>query len=223
VNDAPSFALDGDQSAPQDAGPQSVAGFATAISAGPANESGQALTFLVTTDNDALFSELPAIDAATGVLTYASATSAYGTANVTVRLMDDGGTASGGVDTSIAQSFAITVFSPTEQAGNLIDEVRMLLDAGVLNQGQAHALSTRLVHFQTKLADGQTQAALNLLNAFDDQVQALVQGGTLSAEQGQSLLDAADNLRMSLETTADEQTFDRAITDFGMNRPFNWF
>ena len=47
VNDAPSFVLNSDQTVSEDAGPQVVNGVATAMSAGPANESGQALSFLV--------------------------------------------------------------------------------------------------------------------------------------------------------------------------------
>ena len=72
VNDAPSFSLpaDPDQTVPQDAGPQMVAGFATAISAGPSDEVAQTVTFGLTTTNDALFATLPSIDEATGDLTY---------------------------------------------------------------------------------------------------------------------------------------------------------
>ncbi|HEU5491276.1 MAG TPA: Ig-like domain-containing protein, partial [Gaiellaceae bacterium] len=44
VNDAPGFTKGADQTVDEDAGAQSVAGWATAISAGPANESGQTLT-----------------------------------------------------------------------------------------------------------------------------------------------------------------------------------
>ena len=47
VNDAPSFTSGANQSVNEDAAAQSVGGFATALSAGPANESGQALDFVV--------------------------------------------------------------------------------------------------------------------------------------------------------------------------------
>ena len=112
VNDAPSFTAGPDQTVQEDAGPQSVPGWATAISAGPANESGQALTFLVGTDNDALFATLPAIDPVTGALTFTAAPDATGAATVTVRLRDDGGTADGGTDTSPPQQFTVTVLQP---------------------------------------------------------------------------------------------------------------
>ena len=47
VNHAPSFTKGADQTVLEDAGAQTVANWATAISAGPANESGQTLTFQV--------------------------------------------------------------------------------------------------------------------------------------------------------------------------------
>src|SRR5207249_3758809 len=50
VNDAPSFTKGVDQTVKEDSGPQTVAGWATAISAGPANESVQALAFQVIND-----------------------------------------------------------------------------------------------------------------------------------------------------------------------------
>ena len=108
VNDAPSFTKGADQAALEDAGPQTVLNWATAISAGPANESGQALTFTVTTNNAALFSAQPAVSPS-GTLTYTSAPDANGSATVSVILHDDGGTANGGVDASAAQTFTITV------------------------------------------------------------------------------------------------------------------
>ncbi len=109
VNDAPSFAAGPNLMIQEDAGPQSLPGWATAISAGPANEAGQALSFIVSNDNAALFSQAPQVDAATGTLTYTPADDAVGTALVDVQLMDDGGTANGGVNISGVQQFSITV------------------------------------------------------------------------------------------------------------------
>ena len=97
-----------DQSVAEDAGPQVAADFAARILAGPVDEAGQALTFLVNSDNPGLFAAAPAITP-DGTLTYTPAPDANGQATVTVRLQDDGGTANGGVDTSTAQAFTITV------------------------------------------------------------------------------------------------------------------
>src|SRR5262249_15747393 len=91
----------------ENSGPFSAA-WATGISAGPANESGQVLSFVVTNTNVALFSAQPAIDAA-GKLTFTPAVNANGTATVTLGLHDDAGTANGGADASARRTFVITV------------------------------------------------------------------------------------------------------------------
>jgi hypothetical protein len=111
VNDVPSFAIPAspNQTVAEDAGPQMVSAFATAISKGPANESGQTLTFHSSNNNNGLFSAQPAIDTTSGDLTYTPAPNANGVATVTVSLSDDGGTANGGVDTSANKQFTITV------------------------------------------------------------------------------------------------------------------
>jgi hypothetical protein len=93
----------------EDSGAHSVA-WATNIKAGPADESGQALNFVVTNDNNSLFSNQPAI-APDGTLTYTPADNANGTATVSVTLKDNGGTANGGDDTSETKTFTITVNS----------------------------------------------------------------------------------------------------------------
>ena len=108
VNDVPSFAKGADQTIRQDSAPQSVSGWATGLSAGPANESSQVVDFIVTNDFNGLFSTQPAISAA-GTLTYTPAAGIAGFATVAVRIHDDGGMANGGVDASAAQTFVITV------------------------------------------------------------------------------------------------------------------
>src|SRR2546421_3682018 len=132
ANDAPSFTKGPDQSVSENSGAQTVNNWATNLSAGPANESGQTLTFQVTNNtNSALFSAGPAISS-TGTLTYTPAANTSGTAAITVVLKDNGGTANGGVDTSAPQTFSITVndggrlslssatYSVTESAGNAV-------------------------------------------------------------------------------------------------------
>jgi hypothetical protein len=107
VNDAPSFVKGANQAVKEDAAAQSIAGWAKSASAGPANEL-QALNYLVSNNNPALFAAQPAV-APNGTLTYTPAPNANGSATVSVRIHDDGGTANGGVDTSAAQTFTITV------------------------------------------------------------------------------------------------------------------
>src|SRR2546430_10169160 len=108
VNHAPSFVKGADQMIGEVAGLQSIANWASNISAGSSQESTQQLNFVVTVDRPDLFVVLPAISPG-GTLTYQSAPDLSGSATATVVLHDDGGTANGGSDTSLAQMFHIVV------------------------------------------------------------------------------------------------------------------
>ncbi|MEG4836842.1 Ig-like domain-containing protein, partial [Microcoleus sp. B9-D4] len=114
VNDAPSFVKGVDPIASHNAGPQTIPGWATAISPGPANESGpeptgQTVAFqVVGNDKAALFSVQPAIDSL-GQLTFTPAGGATGAANITLNLRDSGGKANDGLDTSANQTFVINI------------------------------------------------------------------------------------------------------------------
>jgi uncharacterized repeat protein (TIGR01451 family) len=110
VNDAPTFAAGPGQTVREDAGPQTVPGWAHLISAGPANEAGQEIAFLVNNDNSALFAAGPAISA-DGTLTFTPAPNAFGTANLVVQARDSGGTANGGTDLSDTAGLIIQVLS----------------------------------------------------------------------------------------------------------------
>src|SRR5207244_3014066 len=83
VNDSPSFVKGTDVTFVEDSGAQTINGWAAVISAGPADESSQTLNFIVSNDNNALFSTQPAISPA-GTLSYQSAAGATGSATVTV-------------------------------------------------------------------------------------------------------------------------------------------
>jgi hypothetical protein len=134
INDPPSFTKGANQFILEDAGAQTVVGWATNISAGP-SEPTQTVSFTVMTSNDAFFSVLPAV-AANGTLTYTVANNVNGTVTVTVKAVDDGGTAGGGVDMSAPQSFTINV-TPVNDAPSFtanpdpnIANPRVLLTAG---------------------------------------------------------------------------------------------
>ncbi len=136
VNHAPSFALAAATvTVLEDAGAQSAASFGTSILAGPANEAAQVVSFVVTNDNNALFLVQPALSGA-GTLSFTPAVNAYGSATVTVIAHDDGGTANGGVDTSAAQFFTITV-----TAVNDAPTIGFASNVVVLEDGGAASLS----------------------------------------------------------------------------------
>jgi len=130
VNDAPSFTAGADQTVAEDSGPRSIPGWATGISAGPADESDQQLTFEVTNNtNTELFSTQPSV-AADGTLSYTLAADKNGSADVSVRLKDNGGIANGGADTSTEQTFTISV-----TAVNDVPMVSNLQGDGAANEG----------------------------------------------------------------------------------------
>jgi len=131
VNDAPGFVGGGDVVVSEDAGPQSRPGWASAIKAGPDNESTQAFHFVVETDQAALFSAVPAISSQ-GTLSFTPAANEHGSATVTVRLLDDGGTADGGAEASPAQTFRLTVDAVNDRPTARSIEVDVEEDGQVL-------------------------------------------------------------------------------------------
>ncbi len=142
VNNAPAFNPGPNQTVDEDSGAQSVSGWASGISAGPADESGQTVSFNVTGNtNSALFSAGPSVSA-TGVLTYTPVVNAFGSATITLTLSDNGGTANGGVDTSAPQSFTITV-NAVNDAPSFVSggNVTVLEDAGPQSLAWATGIS----------------------------------------------------------------------------------
>ena len=111
VNDVPTFTKGADQTVSEDAGFVTIGNWVTGVSAGPTNESGQSLTFVVTNNtNPSLFQVQPFISFfGNRSLNFQPASNAAGSADITVVLKDDGGTSNGGVDTTASQTFTITV------------------------------------------------------------------------------------------------------------------
>ena len=108
VNDAPSFQKGANVVVLKDSGPYSQNAWASAFSAGPANEAGQTLSLALSGFNPALFSVQPTIDLITGRLTFTPALGAAGATTVTITLQDGGGTTNGGTDTFI-DTFVISI------------------------------------------------------------------------------------------------------------------
>ncbi|MCX7418758.1 MAG: cadherin domain-containing protein, partial [Planctomycetia bacterium] len=121
LNKAPSFTKGANLSVNEDAGSQVVNTWVTAISTG-AGDAGQTVNFVVTNNNNSLFSVQPAISA-NGSLTYTPAANANGLATISIVLKDDGGVAGGGSDSSGPTTFTITIKpindAPIRSFGNL--------------------------------------------------------------------------------------------------------
>ena len=105
VNDPPTATKGADQTDLEDAGAQSIPGWATGISPGPSDENGSGVSFVVSNNNNGLFSSQPAVSS-NGTLTYTPGANANGSATVTLHAHDNGG---GSTDDSPAQTFTITV------------------------------------------------------------------------------------------------------------------
>ncbi len=114
VNDAPSYTPGPSLvEVSESAGPQTVPGWASDIDAGAPDESGQQLTFVfsVTRGGGSFFIDDPAIDPVTGDLTFTVENGVTGSAFFAVTLVDDGGTANGGDDSSPFANLEIRVNS----------------------------------------------------------------------------------------------------------------
>ncbi len=110
VNDEPTLdAIPNPAAIDEDAGQQTIN--LSGISAGPANESSQTLTVTAVSNNTSLIPH-PTVTytspATTGSVSYTPVANAHGTAIITVRVQDDGGTANGGDDT-IERTFTVVV------------------------------------------------------------------------------------------------------------------
>ncbi|MGZ5433727.1 MAG: tandem-95 repeat protein, partial [Thermoanaerobaculia bacterium] len=158
VNDEPSFAILADPPASdEDAGPQTVNGFASSISYGP-EESGQdPLTFVLTptgTTGDLAFSAGPAIDAA-GNLTYTASADTNGTATFDVVLTDSGSNTPPNDNTSATLSFTITV-DPVNDAPSFVEGADVVaLDTDGL---------TTVTGWATSLSEGPANESAQLLD-----------------------------------------------------------
>ncbi len=189
VNDAPAFTGGGDQSVLEDVGETLVIGWATNLSAGPSDESGQTLSFEVTNNNNSLFSVQPVVNA-DGSLRFTPAPNAYGSAIVSVLIKDNGGTANGGVDSSAVQTFAIEIArvndAPTFVAGanasaledspiQTVPGWATLITTGAANESQALTFlvtnsNTELFSLQPTIAADGTLSFTPAANAFGQAV-----------------------------------------------------
>jgi hypothetical protein len=77
--------------------------------------------------------------------------------------------------------------------------VQALVATGVLNQGQGNGLIAKLEAALQQLDHGNTQTAVNQLQAFVNQMNAFISAGTVSAAQGQPLIDAATAIIAALQ------------------------
>jgi chitodextrinase len=124
------------------------------------------------------------------VLSHAYATAGSYTVTVTVRDGD------GGVGTRTA---TVTVQSPAQGVENLQALVSTLERTGALNRGNANALLVKLRAAEASLARGNETAAVNQLEAFVNQVNALVGSDRLTQAQADAMTAAAERIIRSIQ------------------------
>ena len=108
VNHAPSFSNKGDQTSKDDAGAEEIPGWAYDISDGDGDT--QNLSFeIVSNSTPSLFAVQPSVSYPSGTLRYTPKEGSEGTATISVRLKDDGGTSNGGVDASENVKFILSI------------------------------------------------------------------------------------------------------------------
>jgi uncharacterized repeat protein (TIGR01451 family) len=149
ANDPPSFQVGATQLVAEDSGPKTVPGFVHTISPGPPDESDQIVSFFVSSDNPALFSAQPAVSSS-GTLAFAPASNANGSATVTIRAQDSGGTSNNGSDSSAAQVFVIEV--------GAVDDAPTFVLAGAISAAQ-DAGPQRIQNFATDISPGAADEA----------------------------------------------------------------
>ena len=123
------------------------------------------------------------------VLTYRR--NANGLARVTVTATDLWGA-------SVANSFAVRVQSPRDQVNIMIAWLRELRDNGVLNGGEFNALEKKLLEGLNHFEKSQVKPGVNVVQAFTNQVNALVRSGRLSISDGKKLIDWSNDLIASV-------------------------
>gem|GEM_PF-1274441 len=143
----------------------------TGVVSGPANGS-------ITLDADGSFTYIPVGDF-------------NGTDSFTYEISDGNG------GTSMA-TVTIEVLSADSQFGSAGQDVQILIDSGVLNNGQGNALLKQLGAAQRVHNRGQDATAINKLNAFINHMEDLILTGVISDLFGNPLIDDARLLIESL-------------------------
>jgi probable HAF family extracellular repeat protein len=79
--------------------------------------------------------------------------------------------------------------TPPELLNEAKAEVVALVGQGVLNRGQGNSLIVKVDNALKKVGQGNTGPAVNMLEAFVNQVEAFMSSGLLTPEEGQGLID----------------------------------
>jgi hypothetical protein len=89
---------------------------------------------------------------------------------------------------------------PSTAVDAILDQVDDMLESGDLeiNKGEINAIIGKLEKAMDKLDSGNYNAAIGSLNAFINQINAFINSGSISPENGKTLIDAAQSIIDSL-------------------------
>jgi len=90
--------------------------------------------------------------------------------------------------------------TPEEMIVNLISTIEELENDGDLNGGQSNSLISKLENALNSLDKGHTNAAINKLEAFINQVNAFINGEILTETQGEELISSAEEVILAIST-----------------------
>jgi len=94
--------------------------------------------------------------------------------------------------TSFSPFAIFKALTPEVITQGLVNQVKTLVSAGVLNNGQGNSLTTKLEGVLQKLNQGNTIAAINKLNGFINHVNSFIDEDVLIEEEAQPLIDGAN-------------------------------
>lgn len=118
---------------------------------------------------------------------------APGVYTVSVVVTDD----DGGI--SQAATYDVTILSPTQAIDQIEQDVAALAETGTLNKYQAGALYWKLQSIGALLIEPEV-SVINRLQAFRSSVIAYINGGLLTQEEAQPLLDSANEVLNYLQS-----------------------
>jgi hypothetical protein len=90
--------------------------------------------------------------------------------------------------------------TPDEAIDAVTQAVEDLVAEGALSHGESVALTSKLDAALRQIDRGNYAAAADILEAFINQVEAMLSSGRLTVEQAQALIDAANAALALIET-----------------------
>jgi hypothetical protein len=103
-----------------------------------------------------------------------------------------------GLADTVSSTVEVAQATASEAAAQVAAEVQSLTGA-LRNRGEAQSLLTKVRAIQASVARGNDNSLLGQLGALENEIDALVRSGRITAAQAQSTLNAITRLRRAAE------------------------